>query len=42
MIARDVVGALGREAIVRPSQLDADPLPAGSLALAMESFLPMI
>lgn len=41
MIARDVAGALGRNAVVRPSQLGADPLSAGAVALAMESFLPM-
>jgi len=41
MILRDVVGPLGREAIVRPSQLDTDPLSSGALALAMESFLPL-
>lgn len=41
MISRDVVGSLGHEAIVRPSQLGADPAPAGAIALAMESFLPL-
>ena len=41
MISRDVVGPLGREAIVRPSQLGTDPGPAGAIALAMEAFLPL-
>ncbi len=41
MISRDVVGPLGHEAIIRPSQLGSDPVSAGAVALAMDAFLPL-
>lgn len=42
MIERDVVGTLGRDAIVRPSVLGSDPIAEGAVALAMDSFLPLV
>ncbi len=42
MILRDVVDPLGRDAIVRPSLLGRKPVAEGAIALAMQSFLPLV
>ncbi|MBZ9938966.1 ROK family transcriptional regulator [Mesorhizobium sp. BR1-1-16] len=42
MILRDVVDPLGRDAIVRPSLLGRKPVAQGAIALAMQSFLPLV
>lgn len=42
MILRDVVDPLGRDAIVRPSLLGRKPVAEGAIALAMQSFLPVV